>query len=232
MRPYAVMIACAIYVPFVLFADLDASVGQQYALGAATLALLIVLSRQVSAFNRQQIWVCVAVSTCIEVFATQLWGVYQYRHGNVPLYVPPGHGLVCLFGLCATRSPAMVRYGKWIVLAMLGLASAWAIAGLTLLPRWTGRLDVEGALFLPWFAWLLLRTERKTDYAATFFIASMIEIVGTIFHTWEWSPVLPYLEIPCGNPPSVAAGGYCWFSAIALALVTWWHSRRRQASIA
>jgi hypothetical protein len=103
----------------------------------------------------------------------------------------------------------MARHGRAAGRVALGLAVAWAVAGLTLLPWATGRIDVEGALCLPIFAWFVLRSPRGAIFTGIFFATSMLEIVGTTVGTWRWEPAMPYLGIPAGNPPSVIAGGYC-----------------------
>ena len=45
--------------------------------------------------------ICVPVATLFEVFGSLIWGGYHYRFGNIPLYVPPGHALVYVFGITA-----------------------------------------------------------------------------------------------------------------------------------
>ena len=49
--------------------------------------------------ERAQTSVVVVVATCAEMIGSVIWGVYTYRLGNLPLFVPPGHGLVYLTGL-------------------------------------------------------------------------------------------------------------------------------------
>jgi hypothetical protein len=48
--------------------------------------------------------VVVATATVFEVIGSIIWGVYRYRLGNLPLFVPPGHGLVYLTGLRLSQS--------------------------------------------------------------------------------------------------------------------------------
>jgi hypothetical protein len=150
-----------------------------------------------------QVWVCVAVATCFEIFGSLVWGVYRYRLHNLPLFVPPGHGVVYLFGLLAAQTPIVQRHGRRVALAVLAAASTWALLGLTALPAVTGRTDVQGALCLPVFAYFLLRSPRWPLFAAIFVIVSELEICGTFFGSWYWMPAAPWTHIPSGNPPSV-----------------------------
>jgi len=45
---------------------------------------------------RMQVVIAVIFATIGEHFASPFMGGYTYRFGNVPAYVPPGHGMVYL----------------------------------------------------------------------------------------------------------------------------------------
>jgi hypothetical protein len=162
------------------------------------------------------VWTCVIVATGFEIFGSLIWGVYRYRLHNVPLFVPPGHGMVYLFGLLAARTPVVLQYGKRVAHVVLAGATTWAVAGLTILPAITGRVDVQGALCLPVFAYFVLRSPRWALFSAIFIATGELEIFGTSFGNWAWLPVAPWTHIPSGNPPSVIAGGYCVIDASVL----------------
>jgi hypothetical protein len=105
-------------------------------------------------------------------------------------------------------------------MVVLGLGATWALAGLTVLPVWTHRLDVQGALCLPVFAWFLLRSPRYALFAAIFIATTDLEIVGTLAGDWYWLPIAPIHHLPSGNPPSAIAGGYCIIdSSVAIVIV-------------
>ena len=57
---------------------------------------------------RAQVAVVVVFATAVEYTFSPLLEVYVYRLGNVPAFVPPGHGLVYLCALAMGRS-AWVR---------------------------------------------------------------------------------------------------------------------------
>jgi hypothetical protein len=211
LRPYAVHLALAIYTPVLLFVDSrTASIYEQYLLGALTFFVLFLVTRLSSPQERRQVWLCVGVATGFEVLGSLILGLYTYRFHNVPLFVPPGHGLVYYFGLSAARTPLMLKHGRKVALLVLGLAGGWATAGLTLLPVVTGRVDVLGASCIPILAWFLLRHQRSTVFAAIFFATTGLELFGTNFGNWMWQPAGPHFPyFPSGNPPSAIAGGYC-----------------------
>ncbi len=141
---------------------------QQWALGALTFAVLYLSALKAPREQRLQVWTCVIVATGFEIFGSLIWGVYRYRLHNVPLFVPPGHGLVYLFGLMAAGTPVVIQHGKRVAGVVLAGATTWAVLGLTLLPVITGRVDLQGALCLPVFAYFVLRSPRWPLFAAIF----------------------------------------------------------------
>ena len=209
-KPYWLHIYLLVYTPVGLFADSrTTALWQQWLLGVLTFSVLYLAALKAPKEQRVQVWTCVVVATGFEIFGSLVWGVYRYRLHNLPLFVPPGHGIVYLFGLLAAQTPIVKAHGRRVAYAVLAAAATWALAGLTVLPLISGRLDVQGALCLPVFAYFLLRSPRWPLFAAIFIIVSELEISGTTFGCWSWMAVAPGTHVPSGNPPSVIAGGYC-----------------------
>jgi hypothetical protein len=205
----------------------------QYAIGALTFALLFVAGRLALPEERRQAWACVLVATGFEIIGSQVWGLYRYRLGNLPLFVPPGHGLCYLFSLTAARTPLLRDHGRAAAWVVLGAATAWALAGLSLLPALTGRYDLLGAASLPVFAWFLLRSPRYRLFTAIFVAVADLEIAGTLMGNWQWMPVVPFTTVTSGNPPSVIAGGYCVIDGsvvVATLAAAWLWTRRPRLS--
>jgi len=220
LKPYAFHIALVVYWPVLLYADARVqALTQQYILGALTFAFLFFAMRFSPPSERRQIWLMVGIATCVELFCSVVWGLYRYRWGNVPLFVPPGHGLLYLFALRAARTPLMVNHGRTVGRVALACATVWAIGGLTVGPLLTGRVDALGALLWPVFVWLM-RKPAAVVYAASFFITAELELLGTAFGIWTWAHVAPVIHLPAGNPPSVIAGGYCVMDAAASKVAT------------
>lgn len=228
-KPYALHAYLLTYTPILLFADSRISaLWQQWMLGVLTFSALYLCALKAPKEQRVQVWTCVLVATGFEIFGSLIWGVYRYRLHNVPLFVPPGHGMVYLFGLLAARTPVVIQYGKRVAHVVLAGATTWAVLGLTLLPAITGRVDVQGALCLPVFAYFVLRSPRWALFSAIFIATGELEIFGTSFGNWAWLPVAPWTHIPSGNPPSVIAGGYCVIDAsvlLALRVASWLRSQ-------
>src|SRR5215211_1423454 len=214
LRPYTFHITLALYWPILLYADTQIqALTQQYALGLLTFAFVFVATRFSPRTERRQVWLMVGIATCVELFLSLVWGLYQYRWGNVPLFVPPGHGLLYLFALRATRTPLMIDRGRTVKHVALACATLWAVGGLTVAPLFLGRVDVFGALFWPIFV-VLMRKPRAVLYAASFLVAVELELLGTGFGNWTWAAAAPVIHLPAGNPPSVIAGGYCLLDAV------------------
>ena len=207
-RAYGLLLFMLLYTPFLLWADArwSSSVFWQLPLGALTFAVLAAATIGLPVTQRRQVWLLVGMATVLEVTASPILGLYRYRFGNVPLYVPPGHGLVylCAIGLAVTPLGALTQR------LALPLATAWAALGVTLIPLLGGRMDLEGALCWIVFAWFMTRSRRASVFGAVFFATSFLELVGTSLGTWTWATVTPFaVHIPAGNPPSVISGMYC-----------------------
>jgi len=225
LKPYWLHVYLLTFTPILLFADSRSTVlWQQWMLGVLTFVVLGLAAMKAPKEQRLQVWMCVGVATGYEVFGSLVWGLYRYRLHNVPLFVPPGHGLVYLFGLMAMTTPIVKQHGKKVAHVILAGASVWALAGLTVLPIVTGRIDLQGAMCLPVFAWFVLRSPRWSLFAAIFIATGELEIFGTFFGNWYWLPVAPWTHIPSGNPPSVIAGGYCVIDASVLLVMRAYYS--------
>ena len=210
-RWYAV--ALPAYLAALLAVDTKVGSDAQVGLGVLTFAVLAATIRPLTPLARAQALGVVAFATVGEVTGSLVWGVYHYRLHNLPIFIPPAHGLVYLSGL-ALAGTLPKRPLVWV--AAIG-AAAWGIAGLTFLPR----LDVDGAIGVPLLIVFLWRSRLRATYAGVFLMVAALELYGTSIGTWRWAPSLPGLGIPDGNPPSGAASGYVWFDVMALLVAPW-----------
>ena len=203
--------AIVAFLAVLLAVDTQVALPGQLALGGITWAALGVALAPLSPLVRVQTLIVVAVATCGEIMGSIVWGVYTYRLENLPSFVPPAHGLVYLAGAAlaawaAPRRELLVRFALVLVLA-------WALAGLTVLPR----ADVGGALGATLLALYLLRGRSPATYAGVFLVVAWLELYGTALGTWTWAVEIPGTTVPNGNPPSGVAAGYVWFDIVALA---------------
>jgi len=207
--------------------DHFASSSQQLLIGAATWAALLAACLPRSAEDRARVAVVVVVATTAEVLGSMVIGAYEYRLGNLPAFVPPGHGLVYLAGLRISESALVRRHRRAFLGAAIAIVAAWGIAGLALL----GRADTLGAACGAVLIYVMVRGRAPTLYAGVFVMVALLEIYGTAIGSWSWVQIVPGTPLPSGNPPSGIAGAYVLFdiAAIALAprLIGWFGALRR-----
>ena len=203
-------LAGAAYLAALLALDHYATYPEQLALGVLTFAVLGVALTRVPLDRRLQALGVVAFATIGEVTGSLLWGVYHYRLHNLPLFVPPAHGLVYLTGLALATS--FRAHPRALVAGAAAIAAGWGLLGLTVLPQ----RDVAGAVGVPLLLLFLWRGRNRAVYAGVFLVVASLELYGTAIGTWRWAHELPGLGIPDGNPPSGVASGYVWFDVMAL----------------
>jgi len=208
--PAVTALAGAAYLAALLALDHGATYPEQLTLGVLTWGVLIAALVRVPAERRAQALGVVLFATVGEVTGSLIWGVYTYRLHNLPLFVPPAHGLVYLTGLALAT--ALARRARLLVGAAAVAAATWGLLGLTILPR----RDVAGAVGVPLLLVFLWRGRNRSIYAAVFLVVASLELYGTALGTWRWARELPGLGIPDGNPPSGVASGYVWFDVMAL----------------
>ena len=126
----------------------------------------------------------VCFATVGEFTGSILWGVYHYRLHNLPMFVPPAHGIVYLTGL--SLAGALRRHARLVVAAAATAATTWALLGLTVLPR----RDVAGAVGVPLLLLFLWRSRNRAIYASVFLVVAALEFYGTAIGTWRWAPAL------------------------------------------
>jgi hypothetical protein len=201
------------YLAALLAVDTQVGWGVQVALGGVTWLVLLAALRPLAPLARAQALGVVVFATVGEVTGSLVWGVYSYRLHNLPLFIPPAHGLVYLSGLAVA---SLVPARRLVAVAAAG-AVGWGLAGLTVLPH----LDVAGAIGVPLLCVFLWRSRFRAVYAGVFLVVAALELYGTSIGTWRWAAELPGLGIPDGNPPSGVASGYVWFDVMALLLAPW-----------
>lgn len=188
---------------------------RQLVLGATTWAVLIGLLRREAPLVRAQTAVVVMLATMVEYTFSPLLQAYVYRIGTVPLFVPPGHGLVYLAALALGRSALLRAAPRISVATAAAVGGLWAWHGLTD----AGRPDVLGAFWYCCLLGFVVWGRSRLLYVGAFVVVSYLELAGTRLGTWAWAAYDPVLGVVGqGNPPSGAAGGYGWFDLYALLL--------------
>ena len=217
MKPPGSLLLIAAWIPVTLLLDTAATPGQQWLLGLVTTALLVGLSLAQPVLVRWQVGIVVAFATVIELVFSGWLGVYEYRLGSVPAYVPAGHGLVYLAALdfgqwrWAQRHQRVLVRGTVVAVVAVAL---YALAGT--------RQDMLGAFWALCLLGFLRWGRAPLLFVGAFWVVSWLEVLGTRWAVWTWQPYDTIVGwVPMGNPPSVAAGGYGWFDLVAVAGAGW-----------
>ena len=157
--------------------------------------------------------VCVFYATLGEIFLSLVWGLYEYRLANIPLFVPPGHALLFMLGRMLAE-----KARDWIVWLVPLVAAPFvvllAVAGL-------GTLD---ALLFALFLLCLLSGRASKLYSVMFVLSLAMEVFGTWLGNWSWGAEVQWLGLTTINPPLAAGAFYCMLDMLVVATVANWRS--------
>ena len=203
--------AFVVYIGVMLRLDLSLDLVQQSLLSLTAWAFLCIGLWLSPRHERIQVVTMVCVATCFEVIGSLIWGLYTYRLDNLPLFVPPGHGLFYLVALRIAQIPLLERHGRLVTRAVLVGATLLTAAGLFLSPR----PDLLG--LVTWFVLVpfLVGGRFPLLFAVSFTFTMALEFYGTGLGNWAWAASVPLIGLPAGNPPACIGAGYCCMDRIA-----------------
>jgi hypothetical protein len=170
----------------------------QAVVSAIAWIVLVALLRTRPSGERPALIACLLFATAGEAFLSLVWGVYAYRLGNIPLFVPPGH--VLLFYLGTRIAQRIPERGEWWI-AALALPLVGALA-------WSGHDTLGPLLYLLFLACLFVSPSRRL-YATMFVLSLAMELYGTWIGNWVWAHDVPWLGLTADNPPLAAGAFYC-----------------------
>jgi hypothetical protein len=215
IRPPTLLAAIAI-LALGLWADIHVELPGQLAIGAVVWGLLLCLIAPLPASERRFYLACVAIATAGELFLSLVWGLYTYRLGNVPMFVPPGHALMLMLGFSLAR-----RMPEIAARSILGGAGAYtlfaAIAGLDTLAVPLYLVLAVAVLWLP---------AHRRLFASSFVLTLTLELYGTTLGNWYWHREVPWVGLVTTNPPAIAGAFYCTLHALAIGTASVLAARR------
>ena len=184
--------------------DMRLDLPGQVVLSGAIWVVLFYLLRNVEGGERRALLACLVIATAGELFLSLVWGLYTYRLGHLPMFVPPGHVLLLLLGIALAA-----RMSKRTADAILGCAAAYAlVAALTGLD--TFALPLIAALAIV----SMLMPRQRPLYASTFLLALALELYGTWLGNWTWAREVPVVALVTTNPPGIASAFYAVLDAL------------------
>lgn len=207
MKP-ALLLAAVAILALGLWADIHVDLPGQLAIGALVWALTLALLAPLPASERRFYLACIAIATAGELFLSLVWGLYTYRLGNVPLFVPPGHALMLMLGMALTR-----RMPEKLARAILGGAGAY-----TIMAALYGLDTLAVPLYLLLAVSVLSLPSHARLFASSFVLTLMLELYGTALGNWYWDREVPWVGLVTTNPPAIAGAFYCTLHALAIGM--------------
>jgi hypothetical protein len=161
------------------------------------LALAWIASR-VAPAHRLELAACVALATAGELFLKDVWGLYEYRLGNLPAFIPAGHALV--FAAAVRMSRLTPPWFTTAVTSAFAVVVGWgAVRG----------YDTFGLIWFAAFA-AYVRWSTNPRLCATLFVFALgIEAYGTSLGGWRYYTVEPWFGLTTTNPPVWIGAIYC-----------------------
>jgi hypothetical protein len=175
----------------------------------------ILLFRHVGRRLRIAITIGVVMATAGELFFCKLVGMYEYRLGNIPFYVPPGHSVLYATIHLFCRQPWVRRHVTALTWALAAVACAYSASWLVI------RHDVFGfGCFCGMAALTLLVPQSRLFFVAMYLLVALLELSGTFWACWRWQPTLlgHWTTIPSANPPSGVALFYVLYDLSCLGM--------------
>jgi hypothetical protein len=150
--------------------------------------------------------IAIAIATTGEVILSIGLQIYSYRSGGIPLYVPPGHGVVYLMAL--QTSAHIERYRRVILRTTFIAGTIVAIGAAAWFNDSFGLLCWCVTLLIAW------TSPRRLLIATCITFTSVLEIAGTWAGNWTWHEHQGLLS--SGNPPVGVVLLYCCLDLLTI----------------
>jgi hypothetical protein len=184
---------------------------------------LLALVSQLSPQRRLVVALFVPLSALGEITFSLLFGLYDYRLGGVPLYVPFGHSILMSVGLLLADSEFVQKHRARVINGLLVFHGGLIAAALLFLG------DTLSTLWALIFVLLLRARCKEPFYLILGVLVLYVEIVGTLCGCWIWQPA-PLGTLHTINPPPGAFTCYVIGDILAIRVAaqvaTLWSRRR------
>ena len=162
------------------------------------IGLFIVLFIRAPKRERIEMLTVLAFVTPMELFFSEVWLIYEYQRGLMPLFVPVGHWFLFDAGRRISAylpvRKAMYSLIPFIPLVIYGVWSGGDTSGIFLL-----------FLVLAFTKW----GPQPALYATMVWVALFMELWGTYLANWTWSNEVPWTGLTAWNPPLLVGAFYC-----------------------
>ena len=140
-----------------------------------------------------------AFATPMELFFSEVWLIYEYQRGFMPLFVPVGHYFLFDLGRrVAQRIPE--RAPMPLVLLLVPLVVYGAVKG----------TDTSAVLLILLTLGFTRWGPEPRLYASMVWLALFMELWGTFLGNWTWAANVPWTGLTAWNPPLLVGAFYCF----------------------
>lgn len=162
----------------------------EYIVNIVVWSIFAAIFAQGDRVERIEMITVLAFATPMELFFTEVWHLYEYREGLMPLFVPAGHWF--LFDLGRRFSKHLPEHWAWpSIVPFVPLSIYFAYQG----------IDTSGLLLLlALFGFMQWGPERRL-YATMAWLALAMELWGTYLGNWAWFAEVPWTPLTAWNPP-------------------------------
>ena len=140
-----------------------------------------------------------AFATPMELFFSEVWLIYEYQRGLMPLFVPVGHYFLFDLGRRVARQiperSAMVLIFLLVPLVVYGAVKGTDTSAVLLILLTLG--------FVQW-------GPEPRLYASMVWLALFMELWGTYLGNWTWAANVPWTGLTAWNPPLLVGAFYCF----------------------
>ena len=172
----------------------------QYIVNVFVLVIFALLIHQTPKTERKKWWACLILATLGEIVLSDIYGLYHYREGFIPVFVPPGHVLLYAAGLWS--SVHLHKSVPWATLIIgIGYSTYCFLNG----------LDQISLIFFALWVLMFFKKELRPLITTMLITALAMELLGTYLGNWRWSEETPFMQFSLtqANPPFAVGVLYC-----------------------
>ena len=140
-----------------------------------------------------------AFATPMELFFSEVWLIYEYQRGLMPLFVPVGHYFLFDLGRRVARQ-IPERSPMILILLLVPLVVYGAVKG----------TDTSAVLLILLTLGFVQWGPEPRLYASMVWLALFMELWGTHLGNWTWAANVPWTGLTAWNPPLLVGAFYCF----------------------
>tara|TARA_B100000886_G_C20114970_1_gene363429 strand:- start:110 stop:583 length:474 start_codon:yes stop_codon:yes gene_type:complete len=134
----------------------------------------------------------------MELFFSEVWNIYEYQRGLMPLFVPAGHYFLFDLGRILARK-FTANLALPILLPFVPMVAYGVYVG----------TDTSAVILLILVLAFTKFGPQPRLYAAMAWVALAMEILGTQLGNWTWANEVPWTGLTAWNPPLLVGAFYC-----------------------